>query len=123
MISLAVIVVAVCAALAAVGFRGRITTVGIDLGTTFSVVGINEGGKERIIQKPEARNIFPSIESNQENGEVLADYQAMLQLNTRPYDTIYNAKRFIGRTLDDEKLKLYAPTPVSSCRIETVQLQ
>ncbi len=68
LISLAIAVVAICAGLAAFGFRGRVTTVGIDLGTTFSVVGVSINGKVQIIPDDSGNLIFPSVVSYQGNG-------------------------------------------------------
>eukprot|EP01038_Epipyxis_sp_PR26KG_P014585 gene14585-19587_t len=107
-ISLVVLVVAICAGLAALGFRGRVTTIGVDLGTTFSVVGINVNGKVIIIEDKQGRRIFPSVVSFMDNGEILAAYEALPQLSKYPLNTIYNAKRFIGRSLEDESVKQYA---------------
>ena len=76
-ISFVVAVVAICAGLAAFGFRGRITTVGIDLGTTFSVVGINKNGKIIIIEDDVGHKIFPSVVSYQDNGDILTAYEAL----------------------------------------------
>lgn len=108
LISLVVIIVAVCAGLAALGFRGRITTVGIDLGTTFSVVGINKQGKIIIIEDKAGHKIFPSIVSYRNNGEIVVGYDALGDLSSRPQNTIYNAKRFIGRSLDEDQVRTYA---------------
>ena len=91
-ISLVVLVVAICAGLAALGFRGRISTVGIDLGTTFSVVGINKNGKVIIIEDDQGHRIFPSVVSFMDGGEILAAYQALPQLSKFPKNTIYNNK-------------------------------
>lgn len=107
-LSLVMVVVAVCAGLAALGFRGRITTVGIDLGTTFSVVGINKNGQVIIIEDKLGHRIFPSIVSYQDNGEILVAYDAISQLSKLPKNTIYNAKRFIGRSLEEEQVQIYA---------------
>lgn len=91
------------------GFRGRVTTVGIDLGTTFSVVGVNFGGKKgvQIVTDKAGHNIFPSIISYVP-GDILSLYEARAQLETNPENTIFNAKRFIGRTLDEESVQSYA---------------
>jgi predicted aconitase with swiveling domain len=68
LISLGVAVVAICAALAALGFRGRVSTIGVDLGTTFSVVGVSINGKVNIIPDAQGNVIFPSVVSYQGNG-------------------------------------------------------
>jgi len=76
-ISFIIAVVAICAGLAALGFRGRITTIGVDLGTTFSVVGINKNGKVIIIEDATGHKIFPSVVSYQDNGDILTAYDAL----------------------------------------------
>lgn len=83
---------------------------GIDLGTTFSVVGINYGnGKVVIVEdKKSKQRIFPSIVSYHENGDIFVGYDAMPYLTTHPKNTIYNAKRFIGRNLEEAEVKQYA---------------
>eukprot|EP01039_Chlorochromonas_danica_P013281 gene13281-15343_t len=106
--TLIAVVVAACAILAAYGFRGRVTTVGIDLGTTYSVVGFNDNGKVVIVPDKEGRRIFPSIVTYLDNGDILTAYEAMAQLSQQPLRTIYNAKRFIGRSLEDEQVQAYA---------------
>ena len=83
--------------MAAFGFRGRVTTVGVDLGTTFSVIGFSQNGKVVIIEDKEGHKIFPSIVSYQENGDILAGYQAYPFTSLKPASTIFNAKRFIGK--------------------------
>jgi len=75
--------------------------VGIDLGTTFSVVGINKQGQVTIIEDKQGRRIFPSVVSYREGGEVVVGYDALPYLTKDPEHTIYNAKRFIGRSLDE----------------------
>lgn len=108
LVSFVVIIVAACAGLAMMGFRGRITTVGIDLGTTFSVVGINKQGKIIIIEDKLGHKIFPSVVSYRDNGEILVAYEALPELNKHPQNSIYNAKRFIGRSLEEEQVRSYA---------------
>ena len=76
-----------------------ILAIGVDLGTTFSVVGVNINGKVQIISDSERHVIFPSVVSYQANGEILAGYKALPFLTTDAKRTIYNAKRFIGRSL------------------------
>jgi hypothetical protein len=97
--------------------------VGIDLGTTFSVVGLYQNGKVEIVRDKLGRNIFPSIVSYGDGGgnvlcnflfpitvscgliyscgllllEVFVGYAARDRLSTHPDNTIYNAKRFLGR--------------------------
>lgn len=110
MLSLVAALVCACAVLAAMGFRGRVTTIGVDLGTTFSVVGVNMGGKTGVViaTDKEGHRIFPSIVSYLDNGEIRACYDALPLLETKPRNTIYNAKRFIGRNLDDDVVAEYA---------------
>ena len=100
--ALGTLFVCVCAILASYGYKGRVTTVGIDLGTTYSVVGINRNGKVEIIPDNLGNTIFPSVVSYLDNGKILVGYDAVPMLTQRPASTIYNSKRFIGRKLDTE---------------------
>lgn len=106
--SLVAIAVVGCAILAAMGFKGRVTTVGVDLGTSFSVVGLIDNGKVRIVQDKEGRQIFPSIVSFQDGGKVLSLYDAVPYLASDPSNTIYNAKRFVARRDDSPEFRQYA---------------
>ena len=108
LISLLGVFVCVCAILAAYGFRGRVTTIGVDLGTTFSVVGVSVDNKVQIISDKAGHKIFPSVISYLPSGEVVAAYDAVRRLSDDPLNTIFNSKRFIGRTLDEEKVSMYA---------------
>lgn len=101
-------VVAVCAMMAAMGFKGRVTTVGIDLGTTFSVVGFSTGSKVTIVTDKTGRSLFPSVVTYSDNGVIHSGYDAIAYLQTRPENTIFNAKRFIGRSLDEDDVQKYA---------------
>ena len=103
-------VVAVCAMLAALGFKGRVTTVGIDLGTTFSVVGFSQGSAKgvTIISDKSGRLLFPSVVTFSDNGIIHTGYDAISYLQTQPENTIFNAKRFIGKSLEDDDVKQYA---------------
>ncbi|CAM9188145.1 unnamed protein product [Scytosiphon promiscuus] len=98
---LVAVVVGACAALAASGFRGRQTVVGIDLGTTYSVIGINEAGKIIIIPGTDGSSLLPSVVSFLENGRVAVGQDAVDLLERHPASTIYGAKRFIGREFAD----------------------
>ena len=103
-----VVMVLACAYMAHKGFRGRVHTVGVDLGTTFSVVGVNLDNQVRIVADKQGRHIFPSVVSYLPDGGVVAAHDAVLRLGSHPLDTIYNSKRFIGRSLEDEGVLEYA---------------
>jgi len=93
-----------CAVLAAFGFRGRISVVGVDLGTTYSVIGINEGGTVQIIADADGERLVPSTVAFLHDGGVAVGRHARKYLEHDPAHTIYNAKRFIGRDFDDPSL-------------------
>jgi molecular chaperone DnaK (HSP70) len=69
----------------------------VDLGTTFSVVGINRNGVVSIIPDSAGRLIFPSMVSFLES-EIAVGYEARAHMSDNPLNTIYNAKRFIGKS-------------------------
>ncbi len=75
--------------------------IGIDLGTTNSVVAIMEGKEPKVIVNEEGDRITPSVVAWDEQGEVLAGQIAKRQAITNPEGTIYSAKRFIGRRYDE----------------------
>lgn len=108
MITIVTIAVAICAILAAMGFKGRSTTIGVDLGTTFSVIGIVHKGKVTIVSDLQGRNIFPSIISYDDNEIIHGLYDALPYLSTKPLNTIFNAKRFIGKSMHDQDISEYA---------------
>ncbi len=81
--------------------------IGIDLGTTNSVVAIMEGREPKVIVNEEGSRITPSVVAWDEKGEVLVGQIAKRQAVTNPENTIYSSKRFIGRRFEEvtEELK------------------
>src|SRR5216110_2782353 len=71
--------------------------VGIDLGTTNSVVAVMEGGKPTVIVNSEGNRLTPSVVAFTKTGERLVGQLAKRQAVLNPENTIYSAKRFIGR--------------------------
>ena len=79
--------------------------IGIDLGTTNSCVSIMEGNSTRVIENAEGARTTPSIVAYQEDGEVLVGASANRQAVTNPRNTIYAAKRLIGRKFDEKEVQ------------------
>ena len=79
--------------------------IGIDLGTTNSCVSIMEGNSTRVIENAEGARTTPSIVAYQEDGEVLVGASAKRQAVTNPKNTIYAAKRLIGRKFDEKEVQ------------------
>lgn len=77
--------------------------IGIDLGTTNSVVSFMEGGSPKVIPNKEGSNITPSIVAFTKDGKRLVGTIAKRQAVTNPENTVYSAKRFIGANYDDIK--------------------
>ena len=75
--------------------------IGIDLGTTNSVVSFMEGGSPKVIPNKEGNNTTPSIVAFDKEGKRLVGVLAKRQAVTNPENTIYSAKRFIGHSYDE----------------------
>src|SRR4030088_28962 len=75
--------------------------IGIDLGTTNSCVAIMEGREPKVIVNEEASRITPSVVAWDDKGEVLVGQIAKRQGVTNPENTIFSAKRFIGRRFEE----------------------
>src|ERR1700712_3769377 len=75
--------------------------IGIDLGTTNSCVAIMEGREPKVIVNEEGSLITPSVVAWAEKGEVLVGQIAKRQSFTNAENTIFSAKRFIGRKFDE----------------------
>lgn len=71
--------------------------IGIDLGTTNSVVSVMEGGEPVVIQTAEGSRLCPSVVAFNKNGERIVGLPAKRQAVVNPDDTIYSIKRFMGR--------------------------
>ncbi len=71
--------------------------IGIDLGTTNSVVAVMEGKEAKVIPNPEGNRLTPSVVAFTDKGEVLVGEPARRQAVTNPSKTIYSVKRFMGR--------------------------
>jgi molecular chaperone DnaK len=75
--------------------------IGIDLGTTNSVVAVMEGEKPLVITNPEGSRITPSVVAINDKGERLVGQVAKRQAITNPENTIYSIKRFMGRKYNE----------------------
>ncbi|MBL4885306.1 MAG: molecular chaperone DnaK [Planctomycetaceae bacterium] len=71
--------------------------IGIDLGTTNSVVSVMEGGEAKVITNLEGNRITSSVVAFTDKGETLVGEPAKRQAVTNPHNTIYSVKRFMGR--------------------------
>ncbi len=75
--------------------------IGIDLGTTNSVVAVMEGKEPKVIVNEEGDRITPSVVAWDDQGEVLVGQIAKRQAITNPEGTVYSTKRFMGRRYDE----------------------
>jgi molecular chaperone DnaK len=89
--------------------------VGIDLGTTNSVVAVLEGGAPTVIPTAEGGNLVPSVVAFKKDGERIVGQAAKRQSVVNPENTVFSIKRFIGRRLDEveaeRKIVPYQVTP------------
>jgi molecular chaperone DnaK len=88
--------------------------IGIDLGTTNSVVAVMEGGEAVVITNPEGARITPSVVAFTKSGERLVGQVAKRQAVTNPENTVFSIKRFMGRKFDEvnEEMKMVPYTVV-----------
>ncbi len=75
--------------------------IGIDLGTTNSVVAVMEGGDPVVIPTAEGSRLLPSVVGFNKNGERLVGQTAKRQAVVNPENTVYSIKRFMGRHFDE----------------------
>jgi molecular chaperone DnaK len=82
--------------------------IGIDLGTTNSVVAVMEGGEPKVIINEEGSRLTPSVVAFTKEGEILVGQVAKRQAVTNPENTIFSIKRFMGRKYDEvnEEMKM-----------------
>ena len=105
--------------------------IGIDLGTTNSVVAVMEGGNPTVIANAEGNRTTPSVVAFAKNGERLVGVTAKRQAVVNPENTVSSVKRLMGRRIDDSEtkrqwawfhirsLKVRIMMPVSIFRIKT----
>ncbi len=79
--------------------------IGIDLGTTNSVVAVMEGGEPKVLTNAEGSRITPSVVAFTDSGERLTGQIARRQAITNPENTIFSIKRLIGRRFDDAEVR------------------
>ena len=99
-------------------------TIGIDLGTTNSVVAIMEGREPKVLTNEEGSRLTPSVVAFTKDGERLVGQVAKRQAITNPERTVYSIKRFMGRRFEEvsEEIKLVpykvVRGPNSDARVE-----
>ena len=81
----------------------RTPSIGIDLGTTYSCVAVFQQGRVEVIANGQGSRITPSVVAFTERGRIVGE-GAEIQKTLDPENTIYSAKRFIGRTPDDHTI-------------------
>src|SRR5215216_3765598 len=100
--------------------------IGIDLGTTNSVVAVMEGGEPVVITNPEGSRLTPSVVAFAKTGERLVGQVAKRQAVTNPENTIFSIKRFMGRRFTEvnEEMKMVpysvASAPNGDVRVKAV---
>src|SRR5438046_5953930 len=90
--------------------------IGIDLGTTNSVVAVMEGGEPVVITNPEGGRLTPSVVAFTKTGERLVGQVAKRQAVTNPENTVFSIKRFMGRRFDEvnEEMKMVPYTVLAA---------
>ena len=98
--------------------------IGIDLGTTNSVVAVMEGGEPVVITNPEGSRLTPSVVAFTKTGERLVGQVAKRQAVTNPENTIFSIKRFMGRRFTEvsEEMKM-VPYTVGSASNGDVRIK
>ena len=79
--------------------------IGIDLGTTNSVVAVMEGGEPVVIPSAEGERLVPSVVAVNKNGERITGRPARNQAVVNPENTVFSIKRFMGRKYDDAEVQ------------------
>ncbi len=94
--------------------------IGIDLGTTNSVVAVMEGGEPVVITNPEGGRLTPSVVAFAKPGERLVGQVAKRQAVTNPENTVFSIKRFMGRKFDEvnEEMKMVPYHVVSGTNLD-----
>ncbi|MBI5788771.1 MAG: molecular chaperone DnaK [Candidatus Schekmanbacteria bacterium] len=100
--------------------------IGIDLGTTNSCVAIMEGGEPKVIPNAEGARTTPSVVAINKDGEWLVGQIAKRQAITNPKNTVFSAKRLIGRPYESKEVKealthlpyKVNPSPTGDCKIQ-----
>ena len=80
--------------------------IGIDLGTTNSVVAVMSGGEPMVIPTAEGERLCPSVVAVNKNGERIVGRAARNQAIVNPENTIFSIKRYMGRKFDDPEVQL-----------------
>ncbi len=97
--------------------------VGIDLGTTNSVVGVIEAGRPIVIASSEGTRTTPSIVGFTKDSEIVIGDQARRQLVLNPKNTFFNLKRFVGREWDElDDISISVPYNVKSNDLGNVRV-
>ena len=100
--------------------------IGIDLGTTNSVVAVMEGGEPVIIPSAEGSRLFPSVVAvNPKTGERLVGQVAKRQAVINPENTVFSVKRFMGRKFDDPEVaraRKYVPYEINKASNDDVRV-
>jgi molecular chaperone DnaK len=98
--------------------------IGIDLGTTNSVVAVMEGGEPVVITNSEGGRLTPSVVAFTKSGERLVGQVAKRQAVTNPENTVFSIKRFMGRRLDEvsEEMKMVPYRVVADGQRVAVQI-
>src|SRR2546423_9587996 len=79
--------------------------IGIDLGTTNSVIAVMEGGEPNVLENSEGSRLTPSVVAITKSGERLVGQVAKRQAVTNPENTIFSIKRLMGRKFDDPEVQ------------------
>jgi molecular chaperone DnaK len=92
--------------------------IGIDLGTTNSVVAVMEGGEPKVITNEEGARTTPSVVAYGKNGEIMVGQVAHRQAVTNPERTVFSIKRFMGRRFEEVSSEEHNRVPFKTVRGE-----
>ena len=82
--------------------------IGIDLGTTNSVVAVMSGGEPMVIPTAEGERLLPSVVAINKNGERIVGRAARNQAIVNPENTVFSIKRFMGRKYKDPEVRAHS---------------